>query len=263
MRNLYKALGLGILLFSTINSSGFAQDQMTAREQYEEELNTLKQNLAQQGHHINNLFNDQRFEVYGDIGNRFRNSAERTTPTLNEYKEILDFDAKMSQGLKFLQQHQAQLKKAEQQYSISRYLITAIIGIESQYGHVLGSYNPFNVYVSMIAVDYRADFAKAQLKELLAFTQRKNIDVFTLKSSYAGAMSPAQFIPYSVNKWWVGDDIFDMNNSIMSVGNYLAYFKERTNSLRTTVLRYNPSDLYADTILDLADAIEEAETNKD
>jgi membrane-bound lytic murein transglycosylase B len=49
----------------------------------------------------------------------------------------------------------------------------------------------------------------------------------------------------------------------MSVGNYLAYFKERTNSLRTTVLRYNPSDLYADTILDLADAIEEAETNKD
>jgi len=263
MRNLYKALGLGILLFSTINSSGFAQDQMTAREQYEEELNTLKQNLAQQGHHINNLFNDQRFEVYGDIGNRFRNSAERTTPTLNEYKEILDFNAKMNKGVEFLHTHEEQLKKAEQEYGISRHLITAIIGIESQYGQVLGSYNPFNVYVSMIAVDYRADFANAQLKELLAFTQRKNIDVFTLKSSYAGAMSPAQFIPYSVNKWWVGDDIFDMNNSIMSVGNYLAYFKERTNSLRTTILRYNPSDLYADTILDLADAIEEAETNKD
>jgi len=263
MRNLYKALGLGILLFSTINSSGFAQDQMTAREQYEEELNTLKQNLAQQGHHINNLFNDQRFEVYGDIGNRFRNSAERTTPTLNEYKKILDFDTKMNKGVEFLHTHEEQLKKAEQEYGISRHLITAIIGIESQYGQVLGSYNPFNVYVSMIAVDYRADFANAQLKELLAFTQRKNIDVFTLKSSYAGAMSPAQFIPYSVNKWWVGDDIFDMNNSIMSVGNYLAYFKERTNSLRTTILRYNPSDLYADTILDLADAIEEAETNKD
>jgi membrane-bound lytic murein transglycosylase B len=263
MRNLYKALGLGILLFSTINSSGFAQDQMTAREQYEEELNTLKQNLAQQGHHINNLFNDQRFEVYGDIGNRFRNSAERTTPTLNEYKKILDFDTKMNKGVEFLHTHEEQLKKAEQEYGISRHLITAIIGIESQYGQVLGSYNPFNVYVSMIAVDYRADFASAQLKELLEFTERKGIDVFTLKSSYAGAMSPAQFIPYSVNKWWVGDDIFDMNNSIMSVGNYLAYFKERTNSLRTTVLRYNPSDLYADTILDLADAIEEAETNKD
>jgi membrane-bound lytic murein transglycosylase B len=169
----------------------------------------------------------------------------------------------MNKGVEFLHTHEEQLKKAEQEYGISRHLITAIIGIESQYGQVLGSYNPFNVYVSMIAVDYRADFASAQLKELLEFTERKGIDVFTLKSSYAGAMSPAQFIPYSVNKWWVGDDIFDMNNSIMSVGNYLAYFKERTNSLRTTVLRYNPSDLYADTILDLADAIEEAETNKD
>jgi membrane-bound lytic murein transglycosylase B len=45
------------------------------------------------------------------------------------------------------------------------------------------------------------------------------------------------------------------------VGNYQAYFQERTNNLRTSVLRYNPSDLYADAILDLADAIKKAETN--
>lgn len=104
----------------------------------------------------------------------------------------------------------------------------------------------------MYAVDYRADFAKAQLKELILFVNRNEIDVFELKSSYAGAMSFAQFIPYSLNKWFVGDDIFDMNNNIMSIGNYLAYFKERTGSIERSVFRYNPSQQYTDAVLALA-----------
>jgi membrane-bound lytic murein transglycosylase B len=104
----------------------------------------------------------------------------------------------------------------------------------------------------MYANGYRQDFAKAQIEELLEFTNRKNIDVLDLKSSYAGAMTFAQFIPYSLNKWFVGDDIFDMSNNIMSVGNYLAYFKERTGDIETAVLRYNPSQLYTKAVLDLA-----------
>lgn len=233
-------------------------DTLSFLEKYQQELSLLTSELDKEGYKINSLMEDDRFEVYGSIDERFTRSAERTTPTLEEYKEILDFDKKVEQGVKFLKGHSSQLWKAEEEYGISKYIITAIIGIESKYGTVLGSYNPFNVYVSMIVVDYRADFARAQLKELLEFTNRIQIDVFTLKSSYAGAMSAAQFIPYSVNKWWVGDDIFDIDNNIMSVANYLAHFQARTNDLRTSVLRYNPSDLYADTILDLASEIENA-----
>ncbi len=241
------------------SSSAQSDDKDTSSaEEYRKQLATLSSEFEKDGYNIETLMKDDRFEVYGSIGDRFKNSAERKAPSLEEYKEILSFDGKVEQGLQFINQYQEQLKKAEKEYDIPKYLITAIIGIESKYGEITGSYNPFNVYVSMAAVDYRADFAKAQLKELLEFTNRKEVDVFTLKSSYAGAMSSAQFIPYSVNKWWVGDDIFDMGNNIMSVANYLAYFKERTGSLSTAVLRYNPSELYRDTILDLADAIEEA-----
>lgn len=235
------------------------EDTLSAKEKYQEELTALAKSFEKDGYKIDMLMKDERFEVYGTIGNRFKNSAERTTPTLDEYKDIIDFDKKVEQGLGFMAEYGDQLEKAEREYDIPKYLITAIIGIESKYGQVLGSYNPFNVYVSMMAVDYRADFAEAQLKELLEFVNRKEIDIFTLKSSYAGAMSPAQFIPYSVNKWWVGTDIHNMNNSIMSVGNYLHYFHERTGSLSTAVLRYNPSELYRDAVLDLAEAIEEAQ----
>jgi membrane-bound lytic murein transglycosylase B len=237
-------------------------DERPGKEAYKEELAALSTDFEKDGYNLETLMEDDRFEVYGGIGDRFKNSAERKTPTLEAYKEILGFDKKVEEGLEFLAAHYDQLEKAEEEYDIPKFLITAIIGIESKYGQILGNYNPFNVYVSMMAVDYRADFAEAQLKELLKFVNREKVDVFTLKSSYAGAMSPAQFIPYSVNKWWVGKDIGDMNNSIMSVGNYLSYFNERTGSLSTAVMRYNPSELYRDAILDLADTIEEAHTTE-
>ena len=198
------------------------------------------------------LLEDSRFEIYDGIGDRFRGSAERRTLSLDDYKKILRFDDKASRIGPFMNTHSEQLKKAEAEYDIPKTVIAAILGIESDFGLNIGRFNPLNVYVSMYHEDYRADFASAQLEELLKFTQRNNIDVFELKSSYAGAMSFAQFIPYSVNRWWVGDDIFDMNNNILSIANYLAHFKEITGTIEGAVFRYNPSSLYRDAVMALA-----------
>ena len=240
-----------ILLISAMPVTAHADPE--ENKKYEQRLNELKEYFRSEGMVIDQLLEDSRFEVYETIGDRFKNSAERKTVSLEQYKGILGFEAKKTQIAVFMDENREQLEKAEQEYDIPKYVIAAIIGIESDYGRNIGSYNPFNSYVSMYAVNYRADFARAQLKELIEFVNRKNIDVFELKSSYAGAMSFAQFIPYSINKWWVGDDIFDMNNNIMSVGNYLAYFKERTGSIDRAVFRYNPSELYTSAVLALAD----------
>jgi len=221
-------------------------------------LEVLTKKMADKGYNISPIILDNRFELYNDIDNFFKKSAERKSIDLSTYKRILGFEAKKKQGGHFVQTHLEQLKKAEEKYNISRYIITAILGIESDFGKNVGSHNPFNVYVSMYVVGYRADFAEAQLLELLKFTRKNNIDIFKLKSSYAGAVSYAQFIPYSLNKWFVGDDIENMEHNIMSVANYLAYFEKRTKSLRTTILRYNPSGLYADAVLELAGELEDA-----
>lgn len=225
---------------------------MGADNPKDENISSLVSYLQEQGFEINSLLDDSRFQLYEDIDERFKKSAEKKSHTLDSYKKILGFDSKARQLNEFIEKHSEQLNKAEQQYGISASVIAAIIGIESDFGQNIGSYNPFNAYVSMYANEYRQDFAKAQIVELLEFTERNNIDVFELKSSYAGAMAYAQFIPYSLNKWFVGDDIFDMNNNIMSVANYLSYFKERTGDIETAVLRYNPSSLYTQAVLDLA-----------
>ena len=243
-----------ILLITTLPSN--ASTDPDANEKYKERLNLLKEFFQSNGMAIDQMLEDPRFEVYEGIGDRFKNSAERRTLNLEEYKGVLGFNDKKARIAGFIEENRNQLELAEEEYGIPKYVIAAIIGIESDYGQNIGSYNPFNSYVSMYAVDYRADFARAQLKELIEFVIRNKIDVFELKSSYAGAMSFAQFIPYSINKWWVGDDIFDMNNNIMSVGNYLAYFMEITGSIDRAVYRYNPSELYTSAVLALANEAE-------
>jgi membrane-bound lytic murein transglycosylase B len=238
-----------------------SQQDTLANAKYESNLNSLSDYLNNKGLQIDELIKDPRFEIYEEIGDRFRKSAERKSRGIDEYKRILGFDVKSKKITEFIDDNYDQLKKAEETYGIPKYVISAIIGIESDYGRNIGSYNPFNAYVSMYVVNYREDFAKAQLKELMEFVERNNLDVFELKSSYAGAMSYGQFIPYSINKWFVGEDIFDMNNNIMSVANYLAYFKERTGSIEKAVLRYNPSSLYTRAVLDLAEEAEKGFTS--
>lgn len=236
---------------ATVMRNATAADCLTTKID-DDKLAALIKYFQQQGFDIQQLLKDKRFEIYEDITDRFRKSAEKKISSLDSYKKVLGFNRKSDQIIHFIDRYSETLEAAQQKYGVSKYVVAAILGIESDFGKNTGSYNPFNAYVSMYAKGYRQDFARAQLKELLEFAKRKKIDVFELKSSYAGAMSFAQFIPYSINKWFVGGDIYNMENNIKSVANYLAYFKERTGDIETAVLRYNPSDLYTQAVLDLA-----------
>ncbi len=245
-----------ILFFSIVDAKP-QSESINPETDYNDRVQELVIYLESKNLDLKTHLKDSRFSLYDDIGGRFRNSAEKKTPTLKEYQKILGFETKKVKIREFMETYSAELEEAEESYDIPKYVISAIIGLESNFGAVVGSYNPLNVYVSMYSEDYRSDFARAQLEELLIFTQERNIDVFELKSSYAGAMAFAQFIPYSLNRWFVGDDIFDMRNNILSVANYLAHFKEITGDIEGAVFRYNPSSLYRDAVLSLAD---EAET---
>lgn len=228
------------------------EDSLSVPAKFSDNLDPLIEYFGTQGFDINALVQDQRFEIYENIADRFQYSAEKKSHSMESYKKVLGFQAKSNNIVNFINKHSEKLKEAEETYGIPRYIISAIIGIESDFGKNIGSYNPFNAYVSMYVNDYRKEFAKDQIEQLLIFAKDRNLDIFEMKSSYAGAMTFAQFIPYSLNKWWVGDELFNMDNNILSVANYLSYFQERTGSVETAVFRYNPSDLYTQAVLDLA-----------
>ncbi|MEX0771451.1 MAG: lytic murein transglycosylase [Balneolaceae bacterium] len=228
-------------------------DSLSFHEKYSTEISTLIEDLEKKGfEEIAGMLHHPEFEFYDGIGDRFRQSVERKSRSLDDYKGILQFEDKKNRMAGFMASYDSQLQKAEETYGISKYVISAIIAVESDFGTKTGRYNPFNSYVSMVIEGYRSDFARAQLEELLTFVQKNSLDVFELKSSYAGAVSAAQFIPYSLNRWFVGDDIFDMGNVIHSVANYLSHFENVTGSIEKAVHRYNPSTLYTSAVLDLA-----------
>lgn len=219
----------------------------------EDNLQKLIEHFDKKGVDIRPLLEDSRFELMPDIKQKFVRAAERVIEDFEDYQQVLGFDNKVSKLDEFITTYSDELEKAEAEYGIDKEVIVGIIGVESEFGTYAGKYNPFEAYVSMYVVDYRARFALAQLEELLEFTEENGMDVLELKSSYAGAMSYAQFIPYSLNRWWVGNDLYHMPNNIYSVANYLAHFKERVGTIEKAILKYNNSELYQQAVLALAE----------
>ena len=199
---------------------------------------------------------DDRFQYIEGITEKFTRSAERRIESFEDYKEILAYEIKKNKLAEFYNTYSAELLAAEKEFGIPKEIIMGILGVESEFGRYKGSYNPLNAYISMMAEDYRYSFAEAQLIELLRFCKRTGLDVMSLQSSYAGAMSYAQFIPYSLNRWWKnseGQGLYHMPDNIRSVANYLAHFTEIEGNVKDAILRYNTSSLYQQAVLSLAE----------
>lgn len=234
------------LLFS------FSGEIRASNPDRDKNIEKLIEHFDKKGVDIKPLLEDSRFELMPDIKMKFTRAAEKVIEDVEDYKKVLGYNKKVAKLERFVSTYSSDLEAAEKEYGISKEVIAGIIGIESEFGTYAGKYNPFIAYVSMYVVDYRAKFALAQLEELMKFTEKNELDVLALKSSYAGAMSYAQFIPYSLNRWWVGSDLYHMPNNIMSVAKYLAHFKNITGSTETAILRYNNSTLYQEAVLSLA-----------
>ena len=146
-------------------------------------------------------------------------------------------------GVKFWQDNQATLARAERETGVPAEIIVGIIGVETIYGQQMGTFRVMDSLVTL-AFDFpashprakaRTEFFKAELEHYLAFTHRTQTDPFSLKGSFAGAMGMPQFMPSSWVKYAVdfdGDgkvDLFSSHADIIgSVANYFKAFNWQT-----------------------------------
>ncbi len=228
---------------------------------HKKKVNSVQENISElqillkKDPRIDKLLENFDLKKHENVVRRFRNSAEKRTMNFEEYKKKIGYEGKRKKINEFIQKNKDVLNAAQKKYGMPVEVIAAILGIESNFGKVTGKYNPFYSYVSIYAQNYRKNFAKSQLEELLAFCKPKNCDIEELKSSYAGAMGYAQFIPSSLNKWFVGNDLYSMKNNIFSIGNYLSHFKKERGSLKKAIHAYNPSELYVRAVMSLAEEV--------
>ena len=226
----------------------------TSAIKYDKEirLQQMVDHFERKGINIQPHINDERFALVNDITSKFTRAVEIKIESFEDYKKVIKYDRKKDKISYFYSKYHKELYAAEAEYGIPKEVIIGILAVESEFGRYKGSYNPFNAYVSMFVEEYRTKWSLAQLEELLKFSEKKKLDIHEMKSSYAGAMSYAQFIPWSLNRFWVGSELYHMPDNINSIANYLAHYKNVTGSLDKSVLRYNPSSMYQKAVLALA-----------
>lgn len=140
---------------------------------------------------------------------------------------------RINQGVKFWQENTQWLEQAEKDFNIPPKIILGILGVETIYGKITGNFRIMDV-LSTLSFDFpsgrsdRTDFFASELAAFLKYAAEENIDPFSIRGSYAGAIGMPQFMPTSIENYAIdydGDGHIDLANSIPdiigSVANYL------------------------------------------
>jgi len=153
--------------------------------------------------------------------------AEKTKPWF-EYRKIFLTEKRAREGADFAAQHAETLADVSAQTGVPASVITAIIGVETFYGRIAGSYRVVDA-LATLAFDYprRAPFFTSELENFLVLAYESGRDPLALKGSYAGAMGYGQFMPSSYRAYakdYDGDGVADIwsspDDAIASVANY-------------------------------------------
>jgi membrane-bound lytic murein transglycosylase B len=141
----------------------------------------------------------------------------------------LGIEKRIKNGKLFINKNLKTLQRAEKDFGVPKEIITAIIGVETRYGKIQGSYRVIDSLLTL-GFDYprRSKFFREELVNFFLLTRENELDILDIKGSYAGAMGYGQFISSSYRAYAIdydGDEKADLFNSvddvIGSVANYL------------------------------------------
>jgi membrane-bound lytic murein transglycosylase B len=121
------------------------------------------------------------------------------------------------------------LREQKKEFGVPKEVITSILGVETRYGKIQGSYRVIDSLLTL-GFDYprRANFFRKELVDFFLLTRENKLDINEIRGSYAGAMGYGQFISSSYRAYAIdydGDGYSDLFNSvddaIGSIANYL------------------------------------------
>jgi lytic murein transglycosylase len=102
---------------------------------------------------------------------------------------------RIAQGRTQLEQHRATLEAAARRYGVPAQVITAIWGIESNYGSHFGSFRTVDALATLAYEGRRRVWAESELLAALRILDQGDIAAERMVGSWAGAMGHTQFLP--------------------------------------------------------------------
>ncbi len=178
-------------------------------------------------------------EIQDSIIAAMSRPAERSRQW-HEYRPIFLTDARIADGRAFLAAHREALAQVEARTGVPAEIIVAIIGVETSFGRITGNHRVVDALYTLAFAyprtgdpaqaereDRRELFFRDELAQLFALAREQDLDLATLKGSYAGAMGWGQFMPSSYRLHAVdgdGDgriDLFgNLDDVFVSIANY-------------------------------------------
>jgi len=218
---------LSTLIFCFMISSHAYAANLANEADVQKFINEMVKDHDFKKNELNTLFS--QVKVKQKILDAISRPAEKSKPW-HEYRKIFLTQKRIENGVKFWQENSDIIDYAEKVYGIAPQIMVAIIGVETYYGRLQGSYRVMDA-LSTLAFKYpkRSKFFRGELKHFLIMSQEQNFDPLTKTGSYAGAMGMGQFIPSSFQSYAIdfdgdGEKNIWTNNSD-AIGSVANYFK--------------------------------------
>src|SRR6516225_2498009 len=139
------------------------------------------------------------------------------TKAIWDYLDLLVSDERIQNGRAILAKHRPTFDAVEKAYGVDRHIITAIWGVESNYGTQAGQRSVVRSTATLACVGCRQDYFREEFLSALEIIARGDVDPARLMGSWAGAFGPTQFMPTSFKKYAIdfdGDGRRDVVDSI-------------------------------------------------
>ena len=134
-----------------------------------------------------------------------------------DYRSRYLEDKRVQAGTDFWRDNSAALERATERFGVPPEIIVAIIGVETYWGRITGTFRTIDV-LATLSFDYlrRADYYRRELVELLLLAREQDTDPLRFRGSFAGALGLPQFMPGSIRRFAVdfdGDGRIDLASS--------------------------------------------------
>ncbi|MBE9531352.1 MAG: lytic murein transglycosylase [Proteobacteria bacterium] len=243
-------------------------------------LRHLKRELIKEGipkEEVEAIFSDPAFGL-NDIGVKLaKNNPEKKVATGEEtyqwYKRCFGLERRIKSYKDFIAEYRSDLTGAEKKYGVDARYIVSILGVESDFARDQGRFKAVNALTTQyLLVERRRGYAYRQLVELIGYSKKTEMKLYDITSSYMGAIGCGQFIPASLNHYFVGEtgkveeaDPFNVTDCIYSIAYYLkrSRWDRKENGKTPTkgsknwkaIRAYNHSDAYTRFVIETADRL--------
>ncbi|MEW6486576.1 MAG: lytic murein transglycosylase [Thermodesulfobacteriota bacterium] len=151
------------------------------------------------------------------------------TWTLDQYMTRIVSEERVARGREKLREHGALLEQVGKQYGVPARLLTALWGIETNYGQASGGFQVIPALATLAHEGRRSDFFRKELLLALRIVDQGHVTPEGMMGSWAGAMGQMQFMPSTFTSYAVdgnGDGKIDLwgsrEDAFASAANYLS-----------------------------------------